>query len=382
MRMTALLPVSVLFLSLAGCADHVSIAGDFELQPYELPKGYRHMTALIDEERKELVLFGGLGNGGPMPPTAMNHHIFTLDLRKPAAQRAWVMKPADTIVQAPWFTSTRGFVEVGNKTYLTCSDTDANEIYEFDKKSREFRWLSTSNLPPEVNAGDCCAVGVKVEGRGRGKKDDVRIYVLGGRNDVVSPVPYARYYSVTYDKWVKVANLNVGRSHLGCAPVETRRGPAIYAVGGGNSTAGTTLRSVEVYDVERDTWTLYGEMLPEGRSRLAVQNLDDEFLMLIGGDAACAGGGAGNLCTGDRPLANVDLIDMKRNNRFISGTDHWIPQLLTPRQTPATALRKKKHGDEWELHVIGGRTPAGAQLDVTTSSEVLSFDLRRAWLRF
>ena len=58
-----------------------------------------------------------------------------------------------------------------------------------------------------------------------------------------------------------------------------------------------------------------------------------------------------------------------------------IPQLNSPRQTPATSL-KKSSGDNQEdkfvLHVVGGQTvdPQDEEdgTDVLTTTEVLSFD--------
>jgi hypothetical protein len=58
------------------------IDGEFEIQPYELPDGWRHLTSMINEGKKELVLFGGLGDGPPSPPTPMNHKVYTLDLKE------------------------------------------------------------------------------------------------------------------------------------------------------------------------------------------------------------------------------------------------------------------------------------------------------------
>jgi hypothetical protein len=382
--------IPVIFLSLAAVrphrcqSDRVVVGGAFEVQSYQLPggQGYRHMTAIIDEGKEELILFGGLGNGPPASPTPMNHDVYALDLTRPPSEQGWEKRSTDAAVERPWFTSTRGFVQVDGAYYLTCDDTDENAVYAFDERTYEFERLGASTLAPQVNAGDCCAVGVKIP-RSLGGADggEVRIYVLGGRNEFQSPVAHVRYYSVTHDRWEQVSDLNVGRSHLGCISVEQRGAPLIYAIGGGNSPAGTALRSIEIYDVLRDEWTLRDDFLPAGRTRLAVQSVEDRHLLLIGGDASCAGGGAGNSCQEDHPLTNVDVIDIHGENRFISGVDHQIPQLRVPRQTPATSLRRKKGNDQedkYVLYVVGGRTLDGGQLGVSTSTEVLSFGGVRA----
>jgi hypothetical protein len=65
------------------------IDGEFKIQPYLLPngQGYRHLTSIINEANKELVLFGGLGDGPPSPPTPTNHNVYTLDLEQDPAEQ-------------------------------------------------------------------------------------------------------------------------------------------------------------------------------------------------------------------------------------------------------------------------------------------------------
>lgn len=356
----------------------------FEVQPYVLPngQGFRHMTAFVNELRNEIVAFGGLGNGGPSPPTPMNHNVYTLDLSQPPEARDWVLRSTDAVVAMPWFTSTRGFIRLGDRDYLACDDTNTDTVYRFDRNTYAFTEVSSSTLPEETRAGDCCAVGVTITNARDGQENgEERIYILGGRNDVVDPTTSVRYYSVTHDRWERAADLNEGRSHLGCVSSVQNGQPMIYAIGGGNGPAGTALRSMEVYDVARDQWTRQGDFLPAGRTRLAIQNIDDAFLLLVGGDAACAGGGQGNRCPGDHPLTNVDLVDIRADNQLVSGLDHGIPQLELPRHTPATAVRTVSN--LYELYAIGGRTLVGSSLAVTTTTEELTFDQRslRAWVR-
>lgn len=284
---------------------HPVIDGEFEIQPYLLPngQGYRHLTSMINEARDELILFGGLGDGGPFPPTPMNHNVYTLDLEEDPSQQEWEERSTDEVVDSPWFTSTRGFIEFDDQTYLACDDSNLNGVYAFDPDTYTFEFLSESTLDPRFNAGDCCAVGVTLKDR-RGFGDrEQRIYILGGRNDFASPVPYVRYYSVTHDKWEQVADLNLGRSHVGCVAVEQRGKPMIYVIGGGDESTGEALRSIEVYDVLKDEWTLYDDFFPEGggRTRMSVQSFDDQYILVIGGDANCATGGPGSLCPPARP---------------------------------------------------------------------------------
>lgn len=367
------------------------IDGEFEVQEFLLPpdefrgdqEGYRHMSAIINEESQELILFGGIAEivSGWPPPT--NRHVYTLDLTVPPDEQEWEYRNTDADVNMPWFTSARGFIEINNNYYLTCTDANEDTVYTFDPNTYEFELLSTSDKDEEFQASDCCAVGVTMSNSREGQENkEERIYIMGGRNDFMSPIPYVRYYSITYDMWEQVEDLNVARSHSGCATVEQNGEPLIYVIAGGKSVPDPdeteVYRSIEIYDVIKDEWTLYDDYFPEGEGRTrfgAVQNIHDKYLLLIGGDATCAGGwGVG--CPADEPTTWVDIIDIKRNNTLISD-DNLIPQLNIPRQTPATILGRMKGNnlqDKYILYVIGGRSFNGGGYSTLGSTEVLSFD--------
>ena len=359
---------------------------EFELQNFLVPAsntpesdfGFRHMTATlsVSPPNRKLILFGGLGNGGPNPPTPMNSDIFTLNVDEPDPwKQEWTTQQTDDVVEKPWFTSTRGFVEIGKKKYLTCDDGDDNAVYGFDPETYKFKFLSRANdtLTNKFSAGDCCAVGHKVRG-------DERIYIMGGRNDASagSPVTYTRYYSVTYDKWKMVTGLNDGRSHLGCVAVTGKNNKKlIYALGGADSPNGEAKSSIEVYDVKKDKWTDLETSLSEGRTRMAVQNVDDKYIMVIGGDATCPGG-TGAMCASDQPLTTVEVIDIGDYHNILTAED-GVPQLIKRRQTPATVLREIKSGDQktrYELYVIAGRTNNDNFTDqgVLNTTEILRFN--------
>jgi hypothetical protein len=378
-----LIPVVLLALvwvpSASSFDSEFIIDGEFEVQPYELPdgQGYRHMTSIINEANEELILFGGISRGTRALPR--NRDVFTLDLTKSSSEQEWEYRSTEPDMPRPWFTSTRGFIEIDGNFYLACNDEDEDTVYAFDPNTYTFEVLSTSYLTdPDLNAGDCSAVGVTILNSRKGHpNNEERIYIIGGRNDFQSPVSAVRYYSITFNEWRRVADLNVGRSHLGAVSVERSGEPLIYAIGGGNSPLGHTLRSIEIYNVIEDEWTLYDDYFPEGegRTRVGVQNMDDKYLLLIGGDSTCAGGGTPNLCDPDQPVTWVDMIDIK-NNRLISDGS-LIPQLNTARQTPATSLRERKGNnqqDKYVLHVVGGRTRVGDDLPPLPTTEVLSFD--------
>jgi Kelch motif len=356
---------------------HPVIDGEFEIQPYELPRGWRHLTSMINEPSDEVVLFGGLGDGPPFPPTPMNHNVYTLDLEKPPSEQEWEERSTDDVVPEPWFTTTRGFIKFDDRAYLTCDDSEVNGVYAFDPVTYTFRLLSESTLDPQFNTSDCCAAGVKLR-HGDGEVEE-RIYLIGGGNEFASPLPYVRYYSITRDRWERVADLNLSRRHVGCASVKQRGKRVIYAIAGGDETTGEALRSIEVYDVIDDEWTLYDDFFPEGggRTRMSVQSVDNRFLLVIGGDASCTGG----MCAPGRPLTTVDVIDIRFDNRLISSDEYAIPQLNSPRQTPATSLKKRSGHDQedrYVLHVVGGQTvdPEDEEdgTDVLATTEVLSFN--------
>ncbi len=344
--------------------DQKIIDGEFKIQPYEVPEKYRHMTAIGNEEKEEVILFGGITFPDGWPPPS-NNVVRTLDLTKPSDEQEWEYRWEDAaypngVVGMPWFTSASGFIELNNNYYLTCDDQNLDIIWSLDPETYEITEISRAPDGARYQASDCCAVGVTMP-----RTKEERIYILGGREGPSGdrgPHSDVRYYSITKDKWKydKVANMHVKRSHLGCATVEQKNGePLIYAISGGQSVeigeldGPRVLSSIEIYNVKKNKWTLYPDYFPEfkGRSRFGrVQNFHNKYLLLLGGDAACAGGYGD--CPPGQPTTWVDVIDIKRN-RLISD-DCLIPQLKIPRQTPATALIKRE--GKYELYVVGGQT--------------------------
>jgi hypothetical protein len=308
----------------------------------------------------------------------MNHKVYTLDLEKAPSEQEWEERSTDDVIPEPWFTTTRGFIEFRDRTYLACDDSEVNGVYAFDPVTYAFELVSESTLGPQFKTSDCCAVGVTIRNRSDpDERREERIYLIGGGNEFASPVPYVRYYSLTHDRWERVADLNRSRRHAGCVSVKHRGRPLIYAIAGGDETTGEALRSIEVYDVLNDEWTLHEDFFPEGggRTRMSVQKVDNRYILVIGGSATCTGG----MCPSeDRPITTVDIIDTRFGNKLISSAEHRIPQLNSPRQTAATSLSKRSGHDEedrYVLHVVGGRTLNEAgDTDVLTTTEVLSFD--------
>lgn len=350
--------------------------------------GYRHMTAVINEKNQEVILYGGLGSGFG-GDTEVNDTVFTLDLKKKPDKQEWqIGNDNDNAVARPWFTSTAGFAKFNDKDiYLTCDDSDVNAVYKFDPETYTFEHVSTNDGLGATVASDCCAVAVKA--RDDYGKLDKRVYILGGRSDKTTAS--VRYYSITHDEWEESpADMSIARSHLGCAAVHRRNeSPLIYAISGGDSfpageasedcpSGSCVYNSIEVYDVAADKWVLYDNYFPQGgRTRLAVETVGNKYIIVIGGDSTCAGGGPGNECPPDQPLTRVEVIDIEDDNKLLSSPDYVIPQLIKPRQTPATALIKQKNNDmdsktKYSLFVIAGQSRDGRTLPTT---ERLDFNM-------
>jgi hypothetical protein len=198
--------------------------------------------------------------------------------------------------------------------------------------------------------------------------------MIGGKNGSENPFAYVRYYSITHDAWEVVADLNEARSHLGCAAATTQGETKIYAIGGGDSPNGVTRSSMEVYNVVDDKWKLHEGFLSEngGRTRLGVQNMDNKYLFLIGGDTTCAG----STCPSDQPMSIVEIVRIK-DNKLISDSDTYrIPQLQSPRHTPATKLVRRRGNNleaKYVLFVTAGRTRDSDGLEVLATTETLEF---------
>jgi len=349
-------------------------------------EGFRHITSFVNKKKNEVVLFGGINDfpfRGPNDPIRpINNNVFTLDLEKNLPQRKWEFRSTDDEVDAPWFTTTKGFATIGKKVYLASDDTDApNFVWSFNPKTYTFEEIATTEFEPDefTRASDGCAVGVTVP-----YENEERIYHIGGRNQAAGGTTNAaRYYSITNDEWIEVESMAEVRSHLGCAAVYRNGKPLIYAVGGGDGEPdpGVVYKSIEVYDVLEDEWETLSHTLLQARTRMGVVNVDNKHLIVVGGDATCAGGGGSN-CEADRPLDTLEVIDIKRGNKVFSSDEYQIPKLNQPRQTPATTLAVMKGKQGYELLLTGGHTckspqdpgdPCSTGIEALRNTEVLNF---------
>eukprot|EP00483_Globobulimina_turgida_P008968 UN08986 len=110
----------------------------------------------------------------------------------------------------PWFTSTRGILEVNDNLYIACHDRRDGKIYSFN--AIDGTVVEISAIPFDFTE-DCCAVGVRVD-------DDDRIYITGGIQPTNNnPTAQVLYYSITHDKWYQTDPLNTARSHHACTAV-------------------------------------------------------------------------------------------------------------------------------------------------------------------
>ncbi len=82
------------------------------------------------------------------------------------------------------------------------------------------------------------------------------IYVCGGYN-ASGPLSVCERYDHQKDQWETVASMNKGRGRFSLVAANGR----LYAVGGRNSD-----QSVEMYDPERNEWTLLPNELIEHRA--------------------------------------------------------------------------------------------------------------------
>jgi hypothetical protein len=251
----------------------------------------------------------------------------------------------------PWFTTSRGILEIDDNLYVACHDRRDGKIYSFDEQYGTFAEISA--IPFDFTE-DCCAVGITVSG-------DDRIYITGGiqptNND---PTAQVIYYSISKDKWYQKDPLNTARSHHACTAVTSKsndHNKYIYVIGGVHRTNLHVFSSIEVYDINNEAWQQYDNVLnPARRSfgAISIRRGDSNEIVLIGGDGRSPGDP-----NGADPLALVDILDVSTNTII---TDANVPQLNFGRVSPATTF----DADGCIMFVVTGQDSNGVRTDTET----------------
>ena len=108
---------------------------------------------------------------------------------------------------------------------------------------------------------------------------DGKVYVIGGRQNVVQNVNTAAAYNPTANSWQSLAPMPTARGGLASGALAGR----IHVVGGEDlSPGGTTFEEHEVYDPASNTW-LTAPGLPTPRHGLAAQSFLGTLYVIGGG---------------------------------------------------------------------------------------------------
>eukprot|EP00397_Hematodinium_sp_SG-2012_P005875 GEMP01005899.1.p1 GENE.GEMP01005899.1~~GEMP01005899.1.p1 ORF type:complete len:448 (+),score=75.07 GEMP01005899.1:163-1506(+) len=85
------------------------------------------------------------------------------------------------------------------------------------------------------------------------------IYVCGGRNQTIGPLPTAEMFDSWHGKWRQLNNMLTSRAGCAAASLKDRR---VMVVGGydGNGIVKGLLRSTEIYDPQTGEWELAGDL--------------------------------------------------------------------------------------------------------------------------
>lgn len=105
------------------------------------------------------------------------------------------------------------------------------------------------------------------------------IYVCGGINSRSEPLNSCEKFSILTEKWLKVSNMTVAKSHLSLCNVNNQY---LYSIGGENKFQ-SLLDIIERHTVNIDTWEVMNVKIPVKIECVAcVQTKEHEFLILGG----------------------------------------------------------------------------------------------------
>jgi N-acetylneuraminic acid mutarotase len=104
------------------------------------------------------------------------------------------------------------------------------------------------------------------------------IYVCGGINSNGESLSQCEKYSLAYEKWMKIAPMNITKSHLSICSVNDL---FIYSIGGENKFQ-SLLDNIEKYNIQSDKWEILNVRLPIKIECPACVHYNNEVLILGG----------------------------------------------------------------------------------------------------
>jgi hypothetical protein len=104
------------------------------------------------------------------------------------------------------------------------------------------------------------------------------VYVCGGINSKGEPLNSCEKYSLVYEKWVKIANMNIPKSHLSICNVNNE---FIFSIGGENRYD-SILDMIEKYNINMDSWETMNIKIPIKLECVSCIQLKNEILILGG----------------------------------------------------------------------------------------------------
>ena len=116
-------------------------------------------------------------------------------------------------------------------------------------------------------------------------KIDDFIFVCGGIDSAGNPIASCEKFSLQFDKWIKISNMNCEKSHLSLCNVNNMH---IYSFGGENKYD-SILDIIERYTILNDVWDIMPIKLPIKIECPACVKKSDHSLYIMGGFSALYG---------------------------------------------------------------------------------------------
>lgn len=141
-----------------------------------------------------------------------------------------------------------------------------------------------------------------------------KIFVLGGLSQLSGLLSEVKVLLVKERKWVDAPPMTIGKMHMGVTVI----GKNIYVFGGfTNQAPDFYLNAVEVFDTVTSKWFVLPSM-KIARINMGIATIDDRFVWILGGYGR-----------GDKKLDSIEVFDVERNEWSVPPIKMKYPDVIT-----------------------------------------------------
>jgi len=156
------------------------------------------------------------------------------------------------------------------------------------------------------------------------------IYVVGGMTSAGTSLKTVEIFDPKTGNWSSSTNLTIARDNAGVIAIDDK----IYAIGGRTRFVNEVLSSVEVFDPSTETWTILHTQMPTARRSVLALSVD-VLVLVMGGESQ------------DKVFASNEMYDVSSNTWYI------LPPLPEARHGPCGDIIGN------QLFLVGGSLHKG-----------------------